>query len=328
MFRLYSAIVIIILCGCISVVYSQQISFNQNIRGYETGLTLSMGLYKSYLNSYICLQKLSNTPIFSPQREKSLYQWLVLRSLIPRYLVVQGTAYPTAMTSSYLETYHSKEFDTLELNGWNWLRSIGGGAEEPHAFSVLLGNFAFLGYREQTADGHSRLRQSGSGMAGFLVSAGPWHILDNIRIDDRWWQAELIMTGLLNEKRARKIQWNFRCGVKFHQNPFVQDVVLISLFRDHTDWQVRHWSFSKNTVFTYVAHFPVRRDWRKGRLFVRQLLTVGKKYPFTLLGRHVAARLSGGVLAEVVRKYDHEAREFELHNRTQLIWLIQPGIEF
>ncbi|MBN2010181.1 hypothetical protein JW960_12620 [candidate division KSB1 bacterium] len=326
MFR-FIRILYILLCFT-SASYAQQLSLRTSVRGYESGMTMSAGLYKAYINGFFCFRKLNSTPIFHPKHESALYRWLILKSLTPHYIVVQATAYPTAMSSSYLETYHVDRYRQIELNGWNWLHSLSGNAEEPHAFSILLGNFAFMGYRESLENGTTRLRQSGSGMAGFLITTGPWHILDNIRIDDRWWQAELILTGLLNEERVRNMQWNFRAGIKWHDHPLLKDVILISLFRDYTDWRGWTWSLMRNSTFNYEAQFPLRLDGRRGRFSNRQLLTFAKKIPFTIGHRNVAFRFGGGVLLEVVRKYDHEMREFELQNQRQLIWLIQPGVEF
>jgi hypothetical protein len=318
----------LILLLCISAGQAQQFSLRTSIHGYESGMTVAPGIYKTYINGFLCFRKLTSTPIFNPRHESALYAWLLAKSLTPRYIVVQATAYPTAMTSSYLETYHPGEFFNLKLNGWNWLRSIGSNAEEPHAFSLLVGNFAFLGYREQIGDGKERIRQSGSGMAGLLLTTGQWHIQDNIRINDRWWQAEIILTGLLNEPHVRKMLWNFRAGVKVHDNPLLQDVVLISLFRDHTNWRGWNWSLDRNSVINYEAQFPLKRNWRHGYVLLRQYLTYGKKWPLTIAQRQMAVRISGGILWEVVRKYNHDQRYFETSDQRQIIWIVQPGVEF
>ena len=322
----------IIFCCLLNVVgsrlHAQRLGLHTNVKGYEFGTTITAGLYKSYVSSYLCLRKLAATPIFHPKNEHALYSWLLLRTLAPRYIVLQGTLYPTATLSSYLETFHPKTYQRFEWKGWNCLHSLSGETEEPGAVSLLVGNVAYLGYRETLADGRKRLRQSGSGMAGLLFSGGQFHILDNIRINDWWWQAELVMTGLLNEKNVRKIQWNFRLGIKNHSNMFVQDVMMLSVFRDQTDWRVRHWSFSKNAVFRYEMFMPLRRDFRQGRFFSRQMLLYGKKFPFVLWNRRMAVRLAGGMLAEIIRSYNHEQRRFQPGRELRIIYLIQPGVEF
>lgn len=313
----------------ISPSQSQTFNFRTPIKGFETGLTISIGAYKTYANGFINLQRRGTTPIFSPKDELPIYRWLLARLLMPRYLVLQATAYPLATTSSQLETFHPQEFNRFELLEMNLLRSIGTGPEEPYALSLLLGNFAFFGYKEKLNENQFRKKQSGSALAGFLFTTGHWHINDNIRIDDRWWQIELILTGNLKEPNKRNLDWNFRIGTKLNQNDFVPDVAIISLYRSHTAWrQVKFFSLVHNSRLQYEAHFHIGSEWRRSPFIVRQLFSYGKKIPFKLAGRFVALRVGGGVLWEWVRLYDHEHRFFELEETTQLIWLIQPSVEF
>jgi len=311
-----------------NTLYTQSINFSNPIRGYETRTTLSFGLYKMYASSYIYLQKKGSTPIFNLQKESTIYKWLLIRMLFPRYLAIQATAHPLAMVSSSLETHNPDDFRKFEYKGWNILRAIGSGPEEPYAFSVLCGNFTFFGYRESVGNNETALRPAGSALAGFLVSFGYRHILDNIRLNDRWWQIEVILTGNYKKKNDSKIQWNFRVGAKFHEHKIVNDVVVLSLYRSHTEWKYNGFSLFRNSVFQYEAHFPINRNWRKSRFSVRQLLTCGKKFPFRLWNRFFAVRIGGGLLWECVRKYDHANRNFYPNNKSQLIWLIQPSVEF
>jgi hypothetical protein len=208
------------------------------------------------------------------------------------------------------------------------LLSAGSGAEEPYALSLLLGNLAFFGSREKIVREKSRIKQLGSAMAGFLISTGHWHIYDNIRIDDRWWQTELILTGNLKEPNIRKILWNFRIGAKIHGNKFVPDVVLLAFQRNHTEWHYRGISLLRSSVIRYEAHFPIGPESGRSPFAIRQLFTYGKKIPFKLSGRFIALRLGGGVLWEWVRRYDHEKRIFRPEETSHLLWMIQPSVEF
>lgn len=302
---------------------AQTFNYRKSIADYESGMTISFGAYQSYASSYIHFRHKGSTPIFHPQAESSIYRWLIARIVKPRYLVFQFTAYPLAIVSSQLETFHPKEFNRFEFMGMNLLRAIGSGPEEPYALSLLLGNLAFLGYQSRI-----KIKQSGSALAGFLITTGHWHIYDNIRINDRWWQIELILTGVLKETNKRKLTWNFRMGTKLHKNNLVTDVVVISLHRNHIQWHYQGFSLLRNSLFQYEAHFPVGREWKQSPFTIRQLISYSKIFPFRILGRFVAVRIGGGVLWEWIRLYDHKKRLFEPEQSTQLIWLIQPSIEF
>ena len=305
---------------------AQTLNFNSSIASYETGMTISAGAYQSYINSYIHLKRKGSTPILKPQ-ESLIYRYLIGRLTKPGYLLFQASAYPLAALSSQLETFHPHEFNRFKLMGWNILRSVGAGPEEPYALSVLLGNLAFFGFKEET-DGKIKMRQLGAAMAGIVITTGHLHLYENIRIDDRWWQTELILTGNLKEPNMRKIFWNFRIGTKFHKNKMAPDVIVLALQRNHTDWHYRGVSFLRSSIIRYEAHFPIGDEWRGSPFTIRQLLTYGKKIPFKIFGRFMAVRLGGGVLWEWIRKYDHQKRMFEPKETSHLVWLMQPSLEF
>ncbi len=307
-----------------SPVRTQNLNYHGKLSDFEVGITLSPGVYKSYVSSFIYLRKKDSTPIFNPDRELPIYRWLFSRIFRPKYLVLQATAYPLAWISSQLETFHPRQFNRFEYMGMNLLRSVGAGPEEPYALSLLLGNFAFLGFRDQS----QKIRQSGSMLAGFLLSAGHWHIQDNIRLDDRWLQTELILTGQLKESKRRDLNWNFRIGLKMHRNDLAPDVIVLSLYRSHTEWHDRGFSLLRNSRFQYEASFPIGEHWRNYPFTVRQLMSYSKKFPFQIGNKLIAFRIGGGVLWEYVRLFDRESKVFEKKNSPQIVYLIQPGVEF
>ena len=327
MVLLFKRLILIFICLLpFTILHAKSFNFRTSLTGYESGMTVSLGAYQSYVNSYIYLKRRSATPILKPQ-ETLIYSYLVSRLYKPGYLLFQATIYPLATVSSQMETFYPHEFNRFEVMGWNILRSVGSGPEEPYALSLLLGNLAFFGNKGEI-NGKIRLNQLGSAMAGILISTGNFHLHDNIRINDRWWQTELILTGNLKEPDKRKIFWNFRIGTKFHKNVLAPDVIVLALQRNHTGWNYRGISFVRSSIVRYEAHFPIGSERRRSPFTIRQLLTYGKKVPFKIFGRSIAIQLGGGVLWEWVRKYDHENRMFELKESSHLVWLIQPGIDF
>ncbi|MGQ9561448.1 MAG: hypothetical protein ACUVTG_04295 [Candidatus Oleimicrobiaceae bacterium] len=321
-----------VLFGCLllasATAAAQGLSSRGSLAGFETGATAAPGAYKSYASVFLNTSRKDRTPVFLPGHEGRLYGHFVGNFLTPRYVLLQATLYPLAATSSFVETYHPRAFARCEVAGLNVLRALGSGTEEPYAISLLLGNLAFLGYHEQVDSATVRLRQAGSALAGLLFSGGNWHIHDNICIKDPWWQVELILTGTSRRQHVDKMSWNFRLGVKVHTSTLVPDVVALTVFRDHTRWDRRSLSLLQNSRVQYEAHFPFRQSWQRSPFTVRQLFTYGKKFPLRLLRRAAAVRIGGGLLWEWVRRYDHQVRAFAPRETSQLLWLIQPSLEF
>ncbi len=298
------------------------------LAGFESGTTLSLGAYRSYASVFVHTARNRSTPVFLPGQEAALYAYLGRRVLSPRYLLLQGTWYPLATLSSFMETYHRQQFDRVEVADFNVLRSLGSGTEEPYALSLLLGNIVFLGYPERKDSSTTRIRPAGSSLAGLLVSAGQRHIHDNILVRDQWWQVELILTGTSRRTGEHRLHWNFRVGVKTHSTALAPDVVVLSLFRDHTSWQKKRPFLLANSRMQYEAHFPCGDQEQQMPFTVRQLLSYGKKIPLHVAGRTVFLRLGGGVVWEWVRRYDREACSFMATGAAQRVWLIQPSVEF
>jgi len=319
-------ILLIILCS--ANVPAQTLNAHRSILGFETGATITAGVYKSYLNLFIQFSHKSSTKIYRPELERHVYGILLSRLYKPKYIVAQATAYPLALLSSDMETYHPKHYRQFEFMEINLLRTISSGYEEPYALSLLLGNFALFGYHEQDEQGKSRIRQSGSALAGIIITTGHLYIHDNIRVNERWWQYELILTGKLNEPKVRMIEWNFRIGTKHHQTDLTPDVALLILHRSHTEWNFRQFSFIRNSHFHYEAYFPIFHDGQKLPFTVRQYFSYGKKFPFKKFNRLFALRIGGGIIWEKLRLYNHDQRFFEAQQSSQITYLIQPSIEF
>jgi len=307
---------------------AQTLNTRARIVGLETGATLSLGAYKSYASAFVNTARRGGTPVFLPGQEGRIYAYFAKRFLAPRHVVLQATLYPLAALSSHMETHHPQQFQRLEVAGFNVLRSLGSGPEEPYALSLLVGNLAFLGYFQPIDSGTVRVRQAGSALAGVLISTGHWHIHDNIRVDDRWWQVELILTGFSFRPQVDELTWDFRLGCKFHRTALAPDVVALSLFRSNTDWRLRGFSLSANSQFAYEAHMPLRRQQAGAPFLVRHLLSYGKKFPLRLMGKPLVPQLGGGILWEWVREYDRKARQFQPQGVGHWVWLIQPSISF
>ncbi len=300
-------------------------AFHSKLIGFHFGCQLTFDIYKPFTSFYLNVKRLEKPVALQQGEEVEIYTGLGRQLIFPRYLLFQATGYPLSALSSYLETDHFNLFNRFELyDELNLLRSIGYGFEEPYAFSLFLGNILFLVYSDSSG---KKMKQSGSALAGFLISTGKHQIYNNIYLHDQWYQIELMLIGNLKEPQRRRIYWNFRIGAKTHQNDFLGDTFTLSIERSHTDWQRSGWSIFKNGIFKYQAQFPIPLNDDKHSA-ASQLVTYGQKFPITLWKRKVFFILAAGVRWERVRFYNHNLKRFDPDPTSQLIWLIQPNVEF
>lgn len=303
------------------------IGAHHRLFGFYLGENISLNPYKVFGSAYMNFRRHAPIHAIQPQQENRMYQHLLQGFGLPRFVLVQATLNPLATVSAFCETDDPVLFNRCKVYpGINWLKSLSTGPEEPYALSLFLGNITF--FRRATAS-VSETRQTGSALAGVVFSTGHWHILDNIRIDDRWYEVELALTGRFFEPpQQRKLTWDFRLGYKTHENPLAFDVAVLSLNRSHSDWQFKNWSLFQNSEFNAAFNFPVGADSRHRPLLTRIYLVFTKKYPITLLRRTWLLKLGTGVVHARIRRFDRDTRDFEPRESDKFVWLIKPNIEF
>ena len=305
--------------------FCQSIAFHSKPLGFHVGGQLTFDIYKPFTSVYFNFKRLQKPAALKKGEEGEIYLRLVRRSILPSYLLFQATGYPLSTLSSYLETDRYNTYNRFNIKSdFNVLRSIGAGFEEPYAFSLFLGNVLFLAYADSS---ENRLKQSGSALAGFLISSGKHQIYNNIYLHDNWYQIELMLIGNMNEPKRRKISWNFRIGTKLHYNEFFRDVFTLTIERSHTDWRSTKWTMAKNSIFKYQAHLPIPSS-KDSTPATSHLITYGKKIPLNLFHRKIFFVLGIGIRWEWVKYYDHNMDQFDPDPKSQLIWLIQPNLEF
>jgi len=303
----------------------QSLAFHSELVGFHVGGQLTFDIYKPFASVFLNLKRHQLPVALQRGEEIDIYKKLGRQIFFPGYLLFQTTAYPLSALSSYLETDHLNSFNKFQLiDDINILRSVGAGFEEPYAFSTFLGNILFLAYYDSS---QVKRKQSGSALAGFLITTGNHQIYNNIYLHDKWYQLEFMLVGNLNEPRTRRLFWNFRVGTKLHENKLLRDVFTLSIERSHTDWRRTGWSIAKNSVLKYQGNFPMPFTGDKTPS-ASQLFSYGKKFPLNLFNRKVFMVLSLGIRWEWVRFYNHDLKKFNGDPSGQFIWLVQPNIEF
>lgn len=188
--------------------------------------------YDLYYTNFGLYFPLTGTPI--PQstetNELIIYRDLLFSSLIPRYMVIEGSVNPmpsfgVLIRDSSEEFYHKAKVN----NNLNLIHAVTAGFEEPYAASVFLGNvISFRSPKDEWRSGNF-------GYMGYLASFGAHHINDNILIDDIWYELEWKIKGD-QIFPVHSYHWNFRIGTKQHRNEYITDVMYISVRRSRLDF--------------------------------------------------------------------------------------------
>jgi hypothetical protein len=268
--------------------------------------------YYTDLDIIIALTK-APIPNLGEKSEVEIYGTLLSRAaVLPQFLVLEASVNPMPYFGTYLREHNGSAYDNAQISGsFNWLKALTAGFEEPYAFSVFAGNVANF-----TIPGSKDTK--GLGYSGYLFSAGNYHIKDNVLIRDEWREYEWKIKGDLKSP-IRKLSWSFRAGAKLHGNPYITDILYVSLRRSRLDYKPEGSSLFNNSGFEYTYDMD-----RRTLSPIRHYFYVDKKWP--LENKQMAFSLSVGFVWESAKKYSGPLADGREKNDFQFI--IRPNIEF
>jgi hypothetical protein len=232
--------------------------------------------------------------------EANLYYHLVKNFYLPRYIVLEASAYPLPIAGVYIK----KETDWREKgqisDNINVIKSITTGFPEPWAFSFFFGNIV-----DFVKDDNKVV---GKGYSGLLLSYGNRHIVDNIMVDDNWFEAEIKLKGS-DVRKKRVVSWSYAFGYKKHYNKDIKDALYISIKRNRIDYILEGGNPFLN-ILTKNSEQEVRLDFDPARLnegkITRYLFLFGKKLVIT---ENTAFSLSVGALKTVASGYSGRLKQ-------------------
>jgi len=250
-------------------------------------LEFELDPYYTSLDYYLELTK-SQIPVLREKNEFIIYRTLLL-SVVPRFLVLEASVNPLPCLGLAVREYAPKLYGTVAMTSdFNLVRSLTAGFDEPYAFSLFLGNVVKF-----VPEG--AVKHSGRGYSGILVSAGNYHIKDNVLIDDWWIETEAKIKGERSTEEL-KMSWSFRIGLRLHQNPDIRDLFYFGLSRDRTDPFYYRLSLLRNSSVECKLEFNL-----KTAEPVRFLVLAGIKFP--IKGTRFIPGLKMGVLWEGKERY-------------------------
>jgi hypothetical protein len=155
------------------------------------------------------------------------------------------------------------------------------------------------------------------GHTGYLVSAGSKHIKENVLIGDNWYELEWKIKGKRDFPND-KLQWSFRIGGKFHDNPAITNVAYAAIHRNNlnSNFPFLHWV--KNTELDLKLHFS-QLD---GQL-VRAEVIAGKKYP--LANKNYTPTLNIGFVWSNPKEY---RGVLATNDKNTFTLVFRPSVEF
>ena len=255
---------------------------------------------------------LKPVPTIESRSETVIYRELITGSLIPRYMLLEASAYPMPVLGTYLKQHSPELFDRGRINdNINIIESLTAGFQEPWAVSAFFGNVAKLKRPGDQRQGNNY------GYTGYLFSAGAKHIKNNVLVDDEWCELEWKLKGKL-DYTDEKLSWSFRIGGKFNRNRDVNNVTYVALHRSNTDIRSSYLAWLENSNIDFRLHFL-----QLGGKPVRSELIAGKKIPLPDYGYNPT--LSIGL---IWTNPDEYAGALKDSNSNKLTLVIRPSIEF
>jgi hypothetical protein len=269
-------------------------------------LLFEAGAYYTSVGLYLPLTH-DPVPHVGEHGEVDMYWALLPRSPVPRFVVLEASVNPMPCLGLLVRDRDRSFYDRTQLDrNTNLLRAVTAGFEEPWAASLFVGNVVNFDVRD-------REDVQGKGYFGIVLSAGNWHIKDNVAIDDPWLESELKLKG---DRRSpvKKLSWSFRVGVKLHANPDVVDTAYLGIRRSRVDYVDAPWYLANSGV-------EYRFDAALDGTPLRHFFLVDKKWPL----RTVAPSIALGVLWDKGKAY---AGRLAVDTPERVQILIRPNVEF
>lgn len=257
-------------------------------------------------------------------RELKIYEHLLFSPFkLPRYAVLEASVNPMPVAGVLVRQEAYDIYQRAQVGGesFNLVRAATRGFQEPYAVSLFLGNVARYKPLARDAEERAKNKQSGYqssiGYTGYTVSYGSHHIKDNELFNDHWFELEWKIKGdqLFT---LQKLQWDYKIGVKLHNNGDISDVAFIGIKRNRLDYTADAWDFLSNSGFEF------RLDFKLANLKpVRSYFEVNKKWP---IKKATAFVLALGFTWESESLYSGVLDNYPGGQHFQV--LLRPNIEF
>ncbi len=228
--------------------------------------------------------------------ERSIYYYLITNIYHPRFVLLEASVYPLPIVGVYIKKNHEEFYSDSQVSkNFNAVKAVTAGFPEPWAYSMFLGNVVDF----VKADN----KIVGKGYSGLLFSYGNRHIVDNLMVDDNWFEVELKLKGS-DIRTSHNVSWSYALGYKNHLNEDIRDTFYISIKRNRVDYVIKERNPFLN-FFIRNSEQEIRLDFdvfniERGKI-IRYLFLFGKK--IVIIDNKMAFSFSVGTLKTVASGY-------------------------
>ena len=262
--------------------------------------------YYSNVSAYIDLDKNNKIEDGTSYTETQIYSDLIANSLSPNIFLVEASVHPMGIAGLYFRQNNEDMYDRSKIQGFNWIKPLTAGYEEPYALSFFVGRMLVFKNKDQDHIGKNRA------FVGTLVTIGDYTIKDNRAYYDKWGLIEFKLKGT-RDKKDRDLDWSFRVGAHVHDNNDFADNIYIGARRSSIDYRRSGWSFIHNTAFSLMLAVSADKF-----TFTDAEITVEKKWPISW-AKKMSFGLAVGYLYAGDDKYRGDLRDEGIDNH-QLIF--------
>lgn len=200
-------------------------------------------LYYTNISAYIDLESDRNITDGSEIPEGKLYKHLFLNTFSPNVFLVEFAVHPMNYAGTLFRTHNEDLYTTENRQNFNLVKSMTAGFEEPYSLSFFLGRMMLFQKKNTNRPGSNRAYM------GYLFTIGDKSIKDNKSYNDKWFNFEVKLKGT-RDKKESDLDWSFRLGTRYHDNPNFVDTMYIGARRKSIDYKKSFLSFIDNTAYS------------------------------------------------------------------------------
>lgn len=208
--------------------------------------------YYSNISAFIDLDSANEITDASGYSESKIYKNLLSNLYSPNIFLVEVAVHPMALGGLYFRHEHKEKYNKVQLDEFNWVKTITAGFEEPYSLSFFVGRMMVFQQNKDKRIGKNRA------YIGYLVDIGNYSIKDNYAHQDKWVNIEFKLKGT-REKELSDLDWSFRVGVRFHENNDFVDTVYFGARRKSIDYKKTIYSFVYNSAFNTMFAFDAKK---------------------------------------------------------------------
>ena len=272
--------------------------------------------YRSYTSLFVQLVPDDDFTLWE-EDEVRLYRDLLLKSARPKVFLLEATVYPMATTSAWIEAENNRLFHALDLwDGFNLVRSLGAGYQEPWSVSAFLGQLATF----WDMNDRDELVVAATGVAGLVLTTGFHQLFENAVVPGGWFRIEWKLKGAGSEE-DRQRSWDLKLGYRWYGLPGVGNTAGITLTRQKTEKGSLDLSLGRNSLLAVELQLPAKNPLGGPS---RVVLEYGKFFP---AGKRLVG-VKAGYLYENRSRYDAVAKEFSAEKAILREYYFQPIVIF